>query len=218
MAEPDAKTRLYEEALALMGRQGIAATSTREILAAAGIKNPSAISYHFGSKAELVEEMAQEIAGGQYPILAAQTALASRDPRPTPTEWVTPVVDTSIELLRSERGCLLARLWWEFDGYMRPWSLEQFVGGDSEVAIAWRAAMHTVFPDLPPMIALARNVTALRTIAWNLARMAQFSLELEPFKVQRHERSRRWLEEIAVTIVSAPTNLSDDIIAAPQVR
>jgi hypothetical protein len=58
----------------------------------------------------------------------------------------------------------------------------------------------------------------LRTIAWNLARMAQFSLELEPFKVQRHERSRRWLEEIAVTIVSAPTNLSDDIIAAPQVR
>jgi AcrR family transcriptional regulator len=218
MAERDAKTRLYEEALALMGRQGIAATSTREILAAAGIKNPSAISYHFGSKAELVGELAQEIAGGQYPILAAQTELASRDPLPTPTEWVAPVVDTSIELLRSERGCLLARLWWEFDGYLRPWSLEHFVGGDSDVATEWRAAMHTVFPELPPMIGLARNVTALRTIAWNLARMAQVSLKSDPFVVGQHTRSRRWLEEIAVTIVSGPTTLTDDVILGPHDR
>src|SRR4051794_14855941 len=154
MAERDAKTRLYEEALALMGRQGIAATSTREILAAAGIKNPSAISYHFGSKADLVGELARELAGGQYPILAAQTALAARDSLPTPTEWVAPVIDTSIELLRSERGCLLARLWWEFDGYLKPRSLELFVGGDSDVATAWRAAMQRVFPYLPPAIAL----------------------------------------------------------------
>ena len=51
MDEPDARTRLREAALDLFGRQGVAATSTREILAAAGMRNPSAISYHFGSKA-----------------------------------------------------------------------------------------------------------------------------------------------------------------------
>src|SRR6195952_4337789 len=215
MAERDAKTRLYEEALALMGRQGIAATSTREILAAAGIKNPSAISYHFGSKAELVGELAQELAGGQYPSLAAQTELAKRDPPPTPTEWVAPVIDTSIELLRSERGCLLARLWWEFDGYLQPWSLERFVGGESDVATKWRAAMQRVFPQLPPLVGLARNVTALRTIGWNLARMAQINLKREPFAVRTHVNSRLWLEEIAVTIVSGPTNLTDEMLTRP---
>ena len=215
MAERDAKTRLYEEALALMGRRGIAATSTREILAAAGIKNPSAISYHFGSKAELVGELAQELAGGQYPILAAQTELATRDPLPTPTEWVAPVIDTSIELLRSERGCLLARLWWEFDGYLQPWSLERFVGGESDVATKWRAAMQRVFPQLPPLVGLARNVTALRTIGWNLARMAQINLKREPFAVRTHVNSRLWLEEIAVTIVSGPTNLTDEMLTRP---
>src|SRR5664279_4686099 len=120
MAQGDAKTRLYESALDLMGRNGIQATSTREILAAAGIKNPSAISYHFGSKAGLVDEMAAELAGGQYPILARQTLLTAHDAMPTAREWVAPVIDTSIELLHSERGCLLARLWWEFDGYLQP--------------------------------------------------------------------------------------------------
>lgn len=218
MAERDAKTRLYEEALALMGRQGIATTSTREIIAAAGIKNPSAISYHFGSKAELVGELAQELAGGQYRILAAQTKRASRDPLPTAAEWVAPVIDTSIELLRSERGCLLARLWWEFDGYLQPRSLERFVGGNSQVATEWRAAMQRVFPYLPPTIALARNVTALRTVGWNLARMAQISLRSDPFIERKHARSRLWLEEIAVTIVSAPTNLTDDTMRGPDVR
>jgi AcrR family transcriptional regulator len=54
MTTSDAKPRLYEAALDLMGRNGIEATSTRQILEVARIKNPSAISYHFGSKAGLV--------------------------------------------------------------------------------------------------------------------------------------------------------------------
>ena len=112
MPEPDAKSRLYEAALDLMGRKGIEATSTREILGAVGIKNPSAISYHFGSKAGLVDAMAAELASGQYPILGQQTALADGPELPTATEWVAPVVDTAIELVSSERGCLLARVWW----------------------------------------------------------------------------------------------------------
>ncbi|MGZ4690056.1 MAG: TetR/AcrR family transcriptional regulator [Acidimicrobiia bacterium] len=218
MAEQDAKTRLYEAALNLMGRHGIAATSTREILAATGIKNPSAISYHFGSKAELVGEIAKELAGGQYPILAMQTTLAARDPLPTPTEWVAPVIDTSIELVRSERGCLLARVWWEFDGYLQPQSLERFVEGDSEIATRWRAAVVEVFPQLPPLVGVARNITMMRTVGWMLARMAAINLASDPFIVRSHARFRLWLEEIAVTLVSAPTHLTDDDMRGPSVR
>jgi AcrR family transcriptional regulator len=209
MAQGDAKTRLYEAALELMGRNGIEATSTREILSAVGIKNPSAISYHFGSKAGLVDEIAAELAGGQYPILARQTALAAGEAMPTALEWVTPVIDTSIALLRTERGCLLARLWWEFDGYLKPQSLERFVSGDSDTATEWRAAIVKVFPQFPAQIGLARNITMLRTVGWMLARMAQLNLESDPFVVRGHPRFRLWLEEITVTLLSTPTHLAD---------
>jgi AcrR family transcriptional regulator len=218
MAEGGARERMYEAALQLMGRHGIAATSTRDILAATGIKNPSAISYHFGSKAGLVEELAGEIAGGQYPILGRQTELASGPTLPTVAEWVAPVLDTSIELVSSERGCLLARLWWEFDGYLRPQSLEQFVLGDSDVASAWRAAVVTAFPYLPPRVGLARNITALRTVGWQLARMAAINLSADPFPVRKHVRFRKWVEEVAVTLLSAPTHLTDDDMYAPDQR
>lgn len=218
MAPPDAKTRIYEAALDLMGRNGIAATSTREILGVAGIKNPSAISYHFGSKAELVQELAAEISTGQYPILGKQTELASGVEMPTPTEWLQPVIDTAIGLMSTERGCLLARLWWEFDGYIQPQSLEHFLNGDSDVAVAWRAAIVKVFPYLPPGIGVARNVTTLRTIAWTLARMAAINLSSDPFIVRSHERFRRWLEEIAVVLLSAPTNLTDEDLRGPSIR
>lgn len=218
MPEGGARERLYEAALQLMGRQGIAATSTREILAATGVKNPSAISYHFGSKAGLVEELAAEVAGGQYPVLGKQTELAAGARMPTPAEWVAPVIDTSVELVSSERGCLLARLWWEFDGYIQPESLERFVTGDTEVATAWRAALVQVFPYLPPQVGLARNITVLRTIGWQLSRMAAINLSSDPFIVRTHARFRLWIEEIAVTLLSAPTHLTDEDVRGPARR
>lgn len=215
MAEGGARERLYETALQLMGRQGIAATSTREILAATGVKNPSAISYHFGSKAALVNQLAAEVTGGQYPVLGKQTALGAGATMPTAAEWIAPVLDASIELVSTERGCLLARLWWEFDGYLRPQSLEHFVTGESDVATAWRAALVNTFPYLPPQVGLARNITVLRTVGWQLARMAAINLSSDPFIVRTHARFRLWMEEIAVTLLSAPTHLTDEDMAGP---
>jgi AcrR family transcriptional regulator len=219
MAMRDAKSRLQEAALDLMGRRGIAATSTREILAAAGIRNPSAISYHFGSKAELVEAVAGEIVRGQYPILGRQIELVDKVGQPTAAEWVEPVIDTAITLVSTERGCLLARIWWEFDGYLRPQSLERFLLGDDELVVRWRAALHQAFPDLAPKVAVARNVTALRTIGWMLARMAKIALEDDPFvETRRYVRFRRWLQEIAVTLVGAPSELEDADVEGPRIR
>lgn len=215
MVARDAKQRLYEAALDLMGRQGIAGTSTREILAAAGIRNPSAISYHFGSKAELVDELAAEIAGGQYPILGKQIALVADGGRPSADEWVAPVIDTAIALVSTERGCLLARIWWEYDGYLSPTSLEHFLTGADDLVVEWRRALERAFPDLTPQIALARNVTAIRTIGWMLARMASISLKEEPFRVRTYTHFRKWLHEIAVTLVGAPSELTDEDVQGP---
>jgi AcrR family transcriptional regulator len=219
MAVRDAKSRLYEAALDLMGRRGIAETSTREILAAAEIKNPSAISYHFGSKAELVEELAREIASGQYPILGQQIELVEAVGQPTATEWVQPFIDTAIGLVSSERGCLLARIWWEYDGYLRPQSLERFMLGNDELVVRWRAALHQAFPDIAPKVAVARNVTALRTIGWMLARMADIALQDSPFvETRKYVHFRRWLQEVAVTLVGAPSELEDADVEGPNVR
>jgi AcrR family transcriptional regulator len=219
MAVRDAKSRLHEAALDLMGRRGIAATSTREILAAAEIKNPSAISYHFGSKAELVEAVAGEILSGQFPILGRQIEVVDKLGQPTAAEWVQPVIDTAIALVQTERGCLLARIWWEYDGYLRPQSLERFMLGDDELVVRWRAALHQAFPDIAPKVAVARNVTALRTIGWMLARMAQIALEDDPFvETREYVRFRRWLTEIAVTLVGAPSDLEDADVEGPRVR
>jgi AcrR family transcriptional regulator len=219
MAVRDAKSRLYEAALDLMGRRGIAETSTREILAAAEIKNPSAISYHFGSKAELVEAVAGEIASGQYPILGQQIELVAKVGQPTATEWVQPVIDTAINLVSTERGCLLARIWWEYDGYLSPQSLERFMLGDDELVVRWRAALHQAFPDIAPKVAVARNVTALRTIGWMLARMANIALQDDPFvDTRKYVHFRRWLQEVAVTLVGAPSELEDADVEGPRIR
>ncbi len=212
MTQIDAKTRLYETALDLMGRNGIAATSTREIIAAAGIRNPSAISYHFGSKAGLVDALAGELARGRHPIFVTQTDLAAGTRTPTVTGWVAPVIDGAITVLGSERGCLLARVWWEIDGYLQPQSLEAFLSGRSATASAWRAAIVKVFPQLPPQIGLARNITMLRTVGWMVARMATINLDVDPFVSRKHPRFQRWLEEATIAPLSAPTTLTDEDI------
>src|ERR1700748_3582566 len=104
MADRDARTRLYEAALDLMGRRGIEATSTRDILGAAGIRNPSAISYYFGSKQGLVEELARELMDGHFPLLGRQVEVAQRGEPVDVEAWVGVLVDIAIDLVSSERG------------------------------------------------------------------------------------------------------------------
>jgi AcrR family transcriptional regulator len=53
---PDTKQRILDTAVRLIGAQGYAATSLRQIIAEAGV-NLAAVHYHFGSKQELVDEM-----------------------------------------------------------------------------------------------------------------------------------------------------------------
>src|SRR4051794_24760566 len=119
MPESDVRTRLREVALDLFGRHGVRETSTRQILTVAGLKNPSAISYHFGSKAELVDDLVGELYRGLAPVMQLQTELAAGAAAPTIEAWTAVAVDSSAELISTERGCLLARLWWEYDGFMR---------------------------------------------------------------------------------------------------
>src|SRR5262245_8241246 len=136
MADDDARTRLREAALDLFGRQGINTTSTRAVLSAAGLRNPSAINYHFGSKAALVTDLVRELILGTAPVLQLQIALASGPEPPSVEDWAAIAADSALELTSTTRGCLLARVWWEYDNSVHPMALESFLGSGSAVAAA----------------------------------------------------------------------------------
>lgn len=208
MPEDDARTRLREAALDLFGRRGVARTSTRDILGAAGMKNPSAITYHFGSKAELVDDLVKEILNRRDSVLQPQVDLAAREPHPTAEAWAACAVDWSLAVVSTERGCLLARLYWEYDGHLKPAALEEFLASDRPLARAWKDAIFQTFPSLPPWIALARNATVLRSLEWMMARKAAENLHPEGSYWQaNHVESRPFLIDLCVGILTAPNSL-----------
>jgi AcrR family transcriptional regulator len=216
MAEMDARTRLLEIALDLFGRQGIRDTSTREILTAAGMKNPSAITYHFGSKAELIEELVRELYRIQTPVLQRQIDLAAGPGPPDLEAWTAIAADSSADLIATDRGCLLARVWWEYNGYVRPDAFETYLAGGNATAIRWMDAVAATMPTHPRLVAVARNITMLRTLEWMIARRARRLLTGEPSgggQMADPEGFRRMMFEVAFGILREPTTLSDGAVA-----
>ncbi len=216
MAEEDARTRIAEVALERFGRKGVRDTSTREILKAAGMKNPSAITYHFGSKAKLVEALVSEIVETEAPVIQGQIDLAAQPEPPTIEAWAAIAVNSASRLISTERGCLLARLWSEYHNALRPDVFEEFLGSGSELATDWLAAVEKVFTHLPPRIAVTRNLIMLRTLEWMITRRAGRQLTGKPSPAMRmnHPESFRVLMlEVAVGIISAPTTLGESAIS-----
>jgi AcrR family transcriptional regulator len=215
MVEDDARTRIREVALERFGRNGIRDTSTREILKAAGMKNPSAITYHFGSKAKLVENLISDLVDSEAPVIRRQIELAARPERPTIEAWAAIAVDSASQLISTERGCLLTRLWSEYHNALRPDVFEEFLGGGSELATDWLAAVAKVFTDLPPRMAVTRNLIMLRTIEWMITRRAGRLLMGKPSPAMRMndpESFRILMLEVSVGILSAPTTLDETTI------
>jgi AcrR family transcriptional regulator len=210
IVEPSARTRLREAALGRFGRQGVSATSTREIIADAGLRNPSAITYYFGSKAKLVEDLIREINIDRSAIIQRQVALAQRPEGATPVEWAATAVDAASGLLKSERGCLLIRIWAEHDD-INPDAVEEFLASDRGLARVWRAAVVATFPDIPPVVAIARNVMVLRTLQWiTLRRARRIVNNIVPSWSVDPDATRPFLIELTLNILTPPTALTDE--------
>jgi AcrR family transcriptional regulator len=216
MAEPDARTRIREVALDLFGRQGVRDTSTREILTAAGMKNPSAITYHFGSKAELIEDLVGELFGDGTPVVQGQIDLVESGQPVSIEEFAAVAVNSAADLISTERGCLLARVWWEYDGYIHPDVFEEYLASRNPVTVRWIDAVAAAFPDLPRYVAVARNVTMLRTLEWMIARRAGRLLTGKPSSallMDDPDAFRTLMLEVAVGILSPPTTLTAEDIS-----
>jgi AcrR family transcriptional regulator len=214
MAESDARTRLRDAALDLFGRDGVQATSTRAILEATGMRNPSAISYHFGSKAGLVDDLVTEVLTDAWPLLEMQIDLAKTGP-PSVEDWAGVAADSAAQLVSTERGCLFARLLWEWDCVLFPDAFEEFLASGHPIAIDWQKAIEMTFPDLPPIVAVGRNLVMIRMVEWLIARRAAKLLSGKPapaLKVSSPAVLRGALFELSLALLTAPTTLiADDL-------
>jgi AcrR family transcriptional regulator len=209
----DTRSRLREVALDLFGRQGIHATSTREIIKAAGMKNPSAITYYFGSKAKLVVDLTREINDSQSAMLQQHVAYVSGTTTPDPAVWAAIGVDFVIRLMSTERGCRLIRVWGEYDE-LDPDRVEQFLAGSHPLAAAWRDAVTTTFPDLSPLVAIARNVVVIRTLQWITIRRARRLVDDSKHRWHSGvEDLRPFLLELSINILTGPTTLTGEDLA-----
>jgi AcrR family transcriptional regulator len=205
----DTQSRLREVALDLFGRQGINATSTREIIAAAGMRNPSAITYYFGSKANLVDVLTQEVNGNNSALLQQHVALANQAQPLAPEAWAAIGVDFVINLMSSERGCYLIRVWGEHDD-LDPDRVERFLAGDHPLAAAWRDAVMRTFPDLPALVTIARNVVVIRTLQWITIRRARRLIDNSQHRWRSGvEDLRPFLLELSLNILTGPTTITD---------
>ena len=173
------------------------------------MRNPSAITYYFGSKANLVEDLTREVNGTQSALLQRQVALAGASvPIPAPG-WAAAGVDFVIDLLSTERGCHLIRVWSDHDD-LDPDRVERFLAGRHPLAAAWREAVTTTFPDLPPLVAIGRSVVVIRTLQWITVRRARRLVDDTMHRWSSGVADLRpFLLELSINILTGPTTLTD---------
>lgn len=101
----ETRERLLDAAERLFAEKGLHGTSAREIVAAAGQRNESAIQYHFGGRDGLVDAL---VARRVEAIEAARNerldALLEREPSPDVRALLACIVDPVVALCRDEPG------------------------------------------------------------------------------------------------------------------
>ena len=168
------------------------------------MRNPSAITYYFGSKAELIEDLVAELFNLRSPVLIRQIELADGPEPPSIYAWAEIPVSGSAELITTERGCLFARLCWEYDGYLHPDVFEEYLASADPVATDWLDAVTRTLPDLPLHLAVFRNIAMFRTLEWMIARRAsRLLVGLPPaaVRVSSPEEFRATMQDVVLSVL-----------------
>ena len=96
---------LLDAAERLFAEKGLHGTSAREIVSAAGQRNESAIQYHFGGRAGLVEALvARRVEAIETERLARLDALLDRERAPSVRVLLACLVDPVVERCRDDAG------------------------------------------------------------------------------------------------------------------
>lgn len=116
------RERLLDEAERLFALRGVQGVTTREITEAAGQRNVSAVSYHFGSRQGLLSEVLSRRGG---PIDCGRGEWRNRlGPRPSPHELVACLVAPYAALLDHPEGRSYLRIVAQLRGRFAMWRVE----------------------------------------------------------------------------------------------
>ena len=154
----DTRTRLILAAERLFGERGIHAVTLKEINAAAGQRNESALHYHFGSKHALVEAIllyrVRIVDARRVELL---DALLARDGKPGLLAIVHVAFGPMIELLETQEGVRFVRFLAQVlnDPDLDLPSL--VLGSGFEGIARTNALVVSALVDLPPGIAIQRQ-------------------------------------------------------------
>ncbi len=111
------RARLMSEALKLLARDGLKGVSLRQIVQAAGGNNPSALHYHFGSREQLIEAIAQMLREWLEPrsLERLQALPPDYSVRDVIEAVFGPILDMLVEPgLGPDAIRFMARLGWDF--------------------------------------------------------------------------------------------------------
>lgn len=99
------RDRLLDAAERLFAEKGLHGTSAREIVAAAGQRNESAIQYHFGGRDGLVDAlMERRVEAIEAVRIERLDALVATQPSPSIRALLSCIVDPVVELCREDAG------------------------------------------------------------------------------------------------------------------
>ncbi|MDZ7861560.1 TetR family transcriptional regulator [Acidovorax sp.] len=113
------RTRLIEEAMHLMAREGMNAVSLRRIVIAAGAQNPSALHYHFGGRDELIEAITNFLQQWLEPRACARLQALAEQPGYTVRDVVEAAFGPVIAMLSEpalgrDAVNFIGRLGWDY--------------------------------------------------------------------------------------------------------
>ena len=84
-------------------------------------------------------------------------------------------------------------------------------GRDASSAVQWRDAVAATFPDLPPVVAIARNVVVIRTLQWITVRRARRLVDGSQHRWHSGvDDLQPFLLELSLNILTGPTTLTDE--------
>lgn len=171
MASPNSPTaqRLLDAAELLFARSSIAGVTTREIVEAAGQRNVSSISYHFGSREGLLLAILARRGG---PVDVERGAMRERlGPAPTLKELIGCLVVPQAELLRTAPGRSYIRIVAQLRGRYAFWRLES----DSSTTRNLVAILDEIetMPGIPPALRRERILSLIMLLTSSTAERAR---------------------------------------------
>ncbi|WP_026402119.1 TetR/AcrR family transcriptional regulator [Actinomadura rifamycini] len=171
----DTRERLLDAAERLYAERGVDAVSLREIVQAAGVRNATAVQYHFGDRAGMVRAVfarhAPEVEARRHALLDACEAAGGGDPEAAVRALAAALVRPLTARLADPSGRAFLQVWADVLNRPDPIVPVAVLDDPADSLCRWRALVEPLLEE--DAARLHRRFTAVRYAAIEVARRAR---------------------------------------------